>query len=569
MVFFNKKKALLMPLALFGAVAHAATTTDGDNNATLLRKRTEGAKPKARTTGDVLDEVAAKAELEKEADSMYRELQRFSMVTPSAPTLPPVFLPTLSPVSCGGQSREDYLMAILSQLTDSNILENRLTPQGKAFEYMALFDEYLASPCDKNIAQRYSLITLYYSTKGDNWKNKARWLTGENECNWDGVDCTNQLVTHLDLEINNLDGIIPEEVLTLNRLQELNLFANSLIGSIPDAMAYMTSLSKLDLQENELTGAAFPESMWLLSNLKSYKVTGNLLSEPIPTQLGQLRGLEELWVSDNGIDGTIPTQVGNLRSLTTLALHENEIKGSIPSQLGLIPFKELYVHDNFLSDTLPSDLFNVASLVEFRLDGNFFTGDIPTQVGLMTNLLDFRVDNNNLDGTIPNQLRELTNLQYLKLGENFWTGTVPNVFGNYEALEFFDIAGNEAIKGDIPDSVFSIPTIRFVYMHECPNLGGTIPSSFQNAAQLRDLYLYSTNIGGTIPTIDEGRLQQLNEFLIYDTRITGSMPDSVCDLRDNGILDDLWSDCGGSSPEIKCDFPDCCNRCFEGTIATP
>lgn len=198
---FNKTKALLMPLALFGAVTNASTTTTADEgkNNSLLRKRTEAATPKARTNGDLWDEVAAKAELDKEADSMYRELQRFSIVTPSAPTLPPALLPTLSPVSCGGQSRELYLKQVFSQLTPVNIIENRLTPQGRAFEWMSLFDEYMASPCNRNAGQRYALLTLYYATNGENWTKKARWLTGQTECNWQGVECNKGVVTHLKL----------------------------------------------------------------------------------------------------------------------------------------------------------------------------------------------------------------------------------------------------------------------------------------------------------------------------------------------------------------------------------
>lgn len=46
--------------------------------------------------------------------------------------------------------------------------------------------------------------------------------------------------------------------------------------------------------------------------------------------------------------------------------------------------------------------------------------------------------------------------------------------------------------------------------------------------------------------------------------LTGSMPESVCDLRKDGNLVVLFSDCGGLDPEIECEFSQCCNRCFEG-----
>jgi len=100
-------------------------------------------------------------------------------------------------------------------------------------------------------------------------------------------------------------------------------------------------------------------------------------------------------------------------------------------------------------------------------------------------------------------------------------------------------------------------------MHKC-SLTGSIPSEYSNPPNLRDLYLYGNNIQGTVPDIPPGQLQQLNEFLLQDTLIQGAMPESVCDLRRDFILDDLWTDCGGAEPEILCEFPDCCNRCFEG-----
>ena len=149
----------------------------------------------------------------------------------------------------------------------------------------------------------------------------------------------------------------------------------------------------------------------------------------------------------------------------------------------------------------------------------------------------------------------------LQLNDNFWTGAIPDVFENYLKLDFFDIS-NTMLTGTIPKTIFSIPTIRLVYMSKC-NLDGTIPPQFADSPVLRDLYLDGNQLTGTIPPIKSGQLERLNEFLLQDNMIGGSMPDSICSLRAEFILDDLWTDCGGVSPEIECDFPECCNRCFE------
>lgn len=135
------------------------------------------------------------------------------------------------------------------------------------------------------------------------------------------------------------------------------------------------------------------------------------------------------------------------------------------------------------------------------------------------------------------------------------------MFANFKSLDFFDVSNNN-LSGSIPKTLFSIPTLRLAYMSNC-SLTGTIPSGYADPPDLRDLYLDSNELSGTIPAIAAGQLEKLNEFVLQENKFTGTMPESICSLRTEFILDDLFTDCGGSSPEIECDFPDCCNRCFE------
>ncbi len=154
----------------------------------------------------------------------------------------------------------------------------------------------------------------------------------------------------------------------------------------------------------------------------------------------------------------------------------------------------------------------------------------------------------------------------LGLNKNYWTGTIPDVFENYKQLDFVDISNND-LGGSIPRSLFSIPTLRLAYMSNC-SLVGRIPYDFSKPPDLRDLYLDGNDLTGTVPSIESGKLQKLSEFLLNNNQISGTMPKSICKLRSNFILDDLWTDCGGPSPEIECEFPECCNRCFESETST-
>lgn len=134
------------------------------------------------------------------------------------------------------------------------------------------------------------------------------------------------------------------------------------------------------------------------------------------------------------------------------------------------------------------------------------------------------------------------------------------MFENYDRLDFFDVSNNQ-LTGSIPSTIFSIPTIRFIYMSNC-ELSGRIPRDYRDPPLLRDLYLDSNRLTGTVPSIRSGDLERLNEFLLQGNRLVGTMPSSVCNLRTEFILDDLFSDCGGNDPDFLCDFPECCNRCF-------
>ena len=176
------------------------------------------------------------------------------------------------------------------------------------------------------------------------------------------MGCADSVAYSSWIAINGLEGEIPNEILTLVGLRELDVFANSIRGTIPEGFSALVDLRVLDIQENLLTGPAFPSSILELRRLQSYRINSNSLTGPIPTRIGSLRALQELWAADNEITGTLPTEIGNLRDLKTILLYENSVQGSLPSELGLIPLEGLWMWGNFFQDTIPSQIFNLASL---------------------------------------------------------------------------------------------------------------------------------------------------------------------------------------------------------------
>lgn len=129
-------------------------------------------------------------------------------------------------------------------------------------------------------------------------------------------------------------------------------------------------------------------------------------------------------------------------------------------------------------------------------------------------------------------------------------------------------ASNNLFSGSLPKTIFDAAALRLLYLSN-NTLSGSIPSEYSKPSLLRDLYLDGNGLVGTVPNITSGQLMNLNEFLVQFNFLSGSMPATLCGLRNSGDLENLFSDCGGQDPEIECDFPGCCNRCFEGgSVAT-
>lgn len=120
---------------------------------------------------------------------------------------------------------------------------------------------------------------------------------------------------------------------------------------------------------------------------------------------------------------------------------------------------------------------------------------------------EIRLADLNLVGFIPAEIKWLDNLESLDIQNNHLAGHIPDAIGELDELRYLSLDGN--------------------------NFSGTIPDVFHNLVHLERAYL------------------NFNDF-------NGAMAPSLCLLREDGELEDLWSDCGGYP--ITCT---CCTVCCD------
>ncbi len=263
------------------------------------------------------------------------------------------------------------------------------------------------------IQQEYqALRALYQSTNGASWRSNTGWVSWNFSSStppdasivngWYGVTVTNNRVTELLLNSNQLTGSIPTELGNLSNLEELELNSNQLTGSIPTELGNLSNLEELELNSNQLTGS-IPTELGNLSNLGFLLLSSNQLTGSIPTELGNLSNLRSLLLSSNQLTGSIPTELGNLSNLRSLWLDSNQLTGSIPTELGnLSNLFQLYLNNNLLTGTIPQEVLDLR--VEKQLENPpYVLTEIPDVQLLLGNNLDIDISanfgdiNNNID----------------------------------------------------------------------------------------------------------------------------------------------------------------------------
>jgi len=185
-------------------------------------------------------------------------------------------------------------LLLLSTVSESDVLNDEASPQGKAFLWITseTNSQLMPGNDDDKIIQRYVLSVLYYALNGANWKAMEGWLTDGDECNWEDISCedaTTSVVTHYEPERNRLEGTIPSEIGELTGLVSLDFRNNNIEGTIPTEFGSLASLETLLFDSNDLLSGSIPNDFGNLINLQKLQLQYTGLSGSMPNEICALR----------------------------------------------------------------------------------------------------------------------------------------------------------------------------------------------------------------------------------------------------------------------------------------
>ncbi|KAK3423856.1 hypothetical protein EUGRSUZ_F00615 [Eucalyptus grandis] len=177
---------------------------------------------------------------------------------------------------------------------------------------------------------------------------------------------------------NNMNGKIPSLLCNATELGIIDFSNNSLIGSLSWCLkSFSTDLSVLQLQMNYLEGT-IPQSFSLRNSLMTLDLSRNHFEGTLPQSLVKCTNLQVLDLSDNWIKDMFPRWLGTLPELKVLSLKSNNFKGDIPEVIGhLQSLIELNLSHNHLTGFIPPTLGNLSNLRWLDLSFNKLSGEIP------------------------------------------------------------------------------------------------------------------------------------------------------------------------------------------------
>ncbi|XP_062081193.1 receptor-like protein 36 [Humulus lupulus] len=341
----------------------------------------------------------------------------------------------------------------------------------------------------------------------------------------------------------------------LTNLRELFLRYVDMSSTSPDSfMNLSTSLTSLDLSNSDLQGK-LPENVLSLPNLQQLYLSYNPNLNGSFLQYNWSSPLKVLNLSESGVVIDLPHLCRKFNGLQLLDLSNNNLSGNIPPCLGNSSLFVLDLHKNKLHGIIPSHFPKGNHLQVLNLNENQLEGSLPKSL-LNCKWLEFLdIGNNKINGSFPWWLESFSYLQVLILRSNRFQGPIgnPKVRHPFHNLRIMDLSGNE-FTGHLPQKYFKnflgmMNATSHYSSYMQANFGGgnyyeisslTIKGYYAELEKIQTMLIVidfsRNNFTGEIPEL-LGKLNSLKGLNFSHNKISDSIPPSLGNLTNLEWLD--------------------------------
>ncbi|XP_059431587.1 receptor-like protein EIX2 [Corylus avellana] len=342
-------------------------------------------------------------------------------------------------------------------------------------------------------------------------------------------------IVDLKLFFNNFEGIMPQALENLHKLQVLDLSYNNISGEVIDHTKF-SLFRELCLSNNQLNGS-LTKSLAELSMLQVLDVSSNCLQSDhiIESHLSNLSNLYELDFSYNSVSLKFRPDWVPPFHLDTISLRSCKLGPAFPRWLQTQNLMWLDISDAGISDTIPNWFwdFYVGFL---NLSRNNIIGTIPPQWAMLN------LSNNMLQGSITyiceknGSMSDFISLYLsLDLSYNLLSGELPNCWANMPNLFMLNLA-NSRLSERIPDSIGSLYSLHALHLQNNDFIR-ELPKSLMKYSLLKLLDVGENRLSGRIPAWIGTSLPHLVVLQLPSNLFNGSIPLQLCELTSLQILD--------------------------------